>query len=144
MEKDARDLKRGRKEQQMKGTILVIDDNEALQELVREILESRGYLVHQATRALDGIALAKTLQPDLILMDIELPDLNGLCAVKVLRSDLTTDAIPVAAFTASDTKADREAARQVGCVGYIAKPFQVNAFLETVAALLRQPTPLRC
>lgn len=127
---------------EVKGTILVVDDNEALQQLVREILESEGYQVHQATRALDGIALAKLLQPALILMDNELPDLNGLLAVKLLKNALVTRDIPVAALTALDTEADREAARQAGCVDYIAKPFRVNTFLETVAALLRQPVPL--
>lgn len=124
----------------MKRTILVVDDNEVMQKLVREILENQGYRVLQATRALDGISLAKAQRPDLILMDIELPDLNGLFAVKVLRRDPATAAIAVAAFTAYDTKADREAARQAGCVGYIAKPFHLDAFLLTVAASLRRPS----
>ncbi|HWQ68979.1 MAG TPA: response regulator [Patescibacteria group bacterium] len=127
---------------EVKAAISVIDDNEAMQEWVRDILESQGYRVYQTTRALDGIALVKTVRPDLILMGFELPEPNGLPAVKVLKSDRAASDIPVAAFTSFDAEADREAARQAVCVAYIAKPFHVDAVLETVAALLRQLAPL--
>lgn len=119
-----------------KGTILVVDDNELNLELVRELLEGQGYQVHQAMRALDGISLAQSIRPDLILMDIRLPKLDGLSAVRRLKADPATAAIPVLALTASAMEGDERKAFEAGCDGYLTKPLNLLIFQDTLRRFL--------
>jgi len=106
------------------------------------LLESAGHTVIKSTDAEAGVTLAKTEQPDLILMDIQLPGMDGLQATVLLKKDEATRSIPVIALTALVMKGDEERILAVGCDGYIAKPISYREFLATVAEQLaaRQPT----
>jgi two-component system, cell cycle response regulator DivK len=116
--------------------ILVVEDNVANMKLATFILESAGYAVLAATNAEVGLSLAREQRPDLILMDIQLPDMDGLQATGLLKADPTTRAIPVIALTALAMKGDEERIRAAGCDGYIAKPLAYKSFLTTIAAHL--------
>src|SRR5437879_1701596 len=108
--------------------ILVIEDNDKNLKLVRDILQFKGYRTIEATRALEGIALAGQHQPDLILMDIQLPDLDGVAALGRLRADPLTAPIRVAAITAFAMRGDEERLVAAGFDGYLVKPIDVRAF----------------
>ena len=116
--------------------VLVIEDNSSNMTLATFLLESVGHTVLSATDAEAGLALARAEQPELILMDIQLPDMDGLEATSMLKADDATRAIPVIALTALAMKGDEERIRAAGCDGYIAKPISYQAFLATVAAQL--------
>lgn len=116
--------------------ILVIEDNPANMTLAVFLLKSGGYAVLSATDAEAGLTLARAEQPDLILMDIQLPGMDGLAATSILKKDETTRAIPVIALTALAMKGDEERIRAAGCDGYIAKPIRFQEFLATVAIQL--------
>ena len=103
------------------------------------LLQSAGHMVLRATDAEGGVTLARDGQPDLILMDIQLPGMDGLEATALLKRDDATRAIPVIALTALAMKGDEERIRAAGCDGYIAKPMNYQEFLKTVAAQLVQP-----
>ena len=118
------------------ATILLVEDNPANMTLAIFLLESAGHVVVSATTAEAGIALARTERPALILMDIQLPGMDGLQATALLKGDAMTQAIPVLALTALAMKGDEERIRAAGCDGYIAKPINYQAFLATVAAQL--------
>ena len=118
------------------ATILVVEDNPANMTLAVFLLESAGHTVVSATDAVAGLALARQRQPDLILMDIQLPGMDGLEATLLLKSADATRAIPVVALTALAMKGDEERIRAAGCDGYIAKPIRYKEFLETVATQL--------
>ena len=105
------------------------------------LLESAGYAVLRATDAETGLTLARTKQPDLVLMDIQLPGMDGLQACALLKQDEATRAIPVIALTALAMKGDEERIRAAGCDGYIAKPLAYKDFLATVAAQLAAAPP---
>jgi two-component system cell cycle response regulator DivK len=115
------------------GTVLVIEDNPANMTLVVFLLESAGHRVLSATSAEDGLAIARSAQPDLILMDIHLPGMDGLAATALLKSDVSTKQIPVLALTALAMKGDEERIRAAGCDGYIAKPLEYRSFLDIIA-----------
>jgi two-component system cell cycle response regulator DivK len=100
------------------------------------LLESAGHTVLSATDAEAGLALARTEQPNLILMDIQLPGMDGLQATALLKGDDSTRAIPVIALTALAMKGDEERIRAAGCDGYIAKPMRYQDFLATIATQL--------
>lgn len=117
--------------------ILVIEDQPLNLELVRDLLEMGGYAVLQATNAEEGLALARTAQPDLILMDVGLPDLDGLTATRQLKEDPATQRIPVVALTAHAMKGDREKAQEAGCAGYLTKPLDTRTFLQQVSDYLK-------
>lgn len=120
--------------------IVLVEDNAANMKLATFLLESAGHVVLSATDAEAGLLLARTGQPDLILMDIQLPGMDGLAATAQLKGDETTRAIPVIALTALAMKGDEERIRAAGCDGYIAKPLAYKEFLATVAAcLVAQP-----
>lgn len=112
--------------------ILVIEDQPLNLELVRDLLELGGYAVLQAATAEEGLALARTAQPDLILMDISLPGMDGLTATCRLKEDPATQQIPVVALTAHAMKGDPEKAQEAGCAGYLTKPIDTRTFLEQV------------
>lgn len=118
------------------ATVLVIEDNPANMTLATFLLENAGHQVLPATDAETGITIAKEKQPDLVLMDIQLPGMDGLHATAVLKKDEHTRRIPIIALTALAMKGDEERIRAAGCDGYIAKPLAYKEFLATVAAQL--------
>jgi two-component system cell cycle response regulator DivK len=118
--------------------VLVVEDNSANMTLAVFLLQSAGHTVVSATDAEAGLTLARDEQPNLILMDIQLPGMDGLQATVLLKGDKATGAIPVIALTALAMKGDEERIRAAGCDGYIAKPMRYQDFLTTVAAQLAQ------
>jgi two-component system cell cycle response regulator DivK len=118
--------------------VLVVEDNPANMTLSTFLLESVGHSVLKATDAEMGLALAGSEQPDLILMDIQLPGMDGLRATAVLKADAKTQRIPVIALTALAMKGDEERIRAAGCDGYIAKPLAYKEFLATISAELEK------
>ena len=121
------------------GTVLVVEDNAANMTLAVFLLQSAGHTVLSATDAEAGLTLARDSRPDLILMDIQLPGMDGLEATRMLKLDHTTRAIPVIALTALAMKGDEERIRAAGCDGYIAKPLAYRDFLASVAGQLASP-----
>ena len=119
------------------ATILVVEDNPTNMKLATTLLEAAGHSVLTATDAEAGLTLARAEMPDLILMDIQLPGMDGLEATVQLKSDEATRAIPVIALTALAMKGDEERIRAVGCDGYIAKPMRYKEFQATIAAQLQ-------
>jgi two-component system, cell cycle response regulator DivK len=120
------------------ATILVVEDNPANMTLATFLLQSVGHTVLSTTDAEAGLNLARDEQPHLILMDIQLPGMDGLKATALLKGDNATRAIPVIALTALAMAGDEERIRAAGCDGYIAKPFAYREFLATIAAQLLQ------
>jgi two-component system cell cycle response regulator DivK len=118
--------------------ILIVEDNAANMKLATFILESANHTVIAATDAEAGLTLARDQCPDLILMDIQLPGMDGLEATALLKQEPITRAIPVIALTALAMKGDEERIRAAGCDGYIAKPLDYKAFLATVKTHLEQ------
>ena len=118
--------------------ILVVEDNPDNMELTVLLLESAGHTVLSAADAEAGLTLARDELPNLIVMDIQLPGMDGLEATALLKRDEATRAIPVIALTALAMKGDEERIRAAGCDGYIAKPMGIQDFLTTVAAHLAQ------
>ena len=119
------------------NTILIVEDNEKNMKLVRDVLQVKGYRTLEAGSAEDGIRLAIEHKPDLVLMDIQLPGMNGIDALGVLRKDATTAGIPVIAVTASVMQQDRKLITEAGFDGYIGKPINLKEFLSTVQQMLR-------
>jgi len=118
------------------ATVLIVEDNPANMTLAVFLLESAGHRVLTAKDAEAGLALARSSHPDLILMDIQLPGMDGLAATTQLKADPATRAIPVIALTALAMKGDEERIRAAGCDGYIGKPMRYKEFLATVAVHL--------
>lgn len=121
------------------ATILIIEDNDSNLRLARLLLESASHEVLAATDAEAGLTVARTKRPDLILMDIQLPGMDGLEATRLLKLDEATRSIPVIAVTALAMKGDEERIRAVGCDGYIAKPLRYKELLAMVASHLVRP-----
>ena len=117
-------------------TVLVVEDNATNMKLSTFLLESADYTVIAATNAETGLMLAREEHPDLILMDIQLPGMDGLQATALLKADEATQEIPVIALTALAMKGDEERILAAGCDGYIAKPLDYKDFLAVVAATL--------
>ena len=115
------------------ATVLVVEDTPANMTLAVFLLQSAGHTVLTATDAEAGLTLARAGRPDLILMDIQLPGMDGLEATHLLKEDAGTRAIPVIALTALAMKGDEERIRAAGCDGYIAKPMAYRDFLAVVA-----------
>jgi two-component system cell cycle response regulator DivK len=116
--------------------VLIVEDNSANMTLAVFLLQSAGHSVLSARDAEAGLTLARDEQPDLILMDIQLPGMDGLQATALLKRDDATRGIPVIALTALAMKGDEERIRAAGCDGYIAKPMRYQEFLATIAAQL--------
>jgi two-component system cell cycle response regulator DivK len=116
--------------------VLVVEDNPANMSLATFLLESAGHTVYAGVTAEAGLTIARLEQPDLILMDIQLPGMDGLQATTLLKNDPATSAIPVVALTALAMKGDEERIRAAGCDGYIAKPMHYRNFLSIVTAQL--------
>ena len=125
----------------MGKTILIVEDNELNMKLFHDLLEAHGYATIQTNNGLQALDLARTHQPDLILMDIQLPEVSGLEVTKWLKEDETLRHIPVIAITAFAMKGDEERIRQGGCEAYISKPISVVKFIETVRTYLGEGEP---
>jgi two-component system, cell cycle response regulator DivK len=124
------------------ATILVVDDEELVRELAAEALALGGHTVLTAASSVEGIELARARHPDLILMDMALPDMTGVEAVRVLREDSATHRIPIVALTGGTSLAASELIR-AGCIAYIAKPVTVDELERIVTDLLRVTAPRR-
>jgi two-component system cell cycle response regulator DivK len=120
----------------MKKTVLIVEDNDLNMKLFNDLLEAHGYATLKTADGIEAIELARTHKPDLILMDIQLPEVSGLEVTKWIKEDEALKAIPVIAVTAFAMKGDEERIRQGGCEAYISKPISVVKFLETVQAYL--------
>jgi len=122
----------------MKELILIVEDNDKNLKLARDLLRFHGFDTIEATSAEDGISLAHERKPDLVLMDIQLPGMDGVSALHKLREDEETAAIPVVALTASVMKEDRERFDKAGFDGFITKPISVKAFPDQVRSYMRE------
>ena len=116
--------------------ILIVEDHEKNRKLARDVLGHRGYRVAEAETGEDGVRLAGELRPDLVLMDIQLPGMSGIDALRQLRSDPATRDIPVMAVTASAMTHDRQKIMAAGFDGYQSKPISVRPFVDAVEQLL--------
>lgn len=120
----------------MAKKILIVEDNELNMKLFHDLLESKGYDIVQTRDGMEALKIARAQLPDLILMDIQLPEVSGLEVTKWLKEDDNLKHIPVVAVTAFAMKGDEEKIREGGCEAYIAKPISVTNFLETVEQFL--------
>ncbi|MCB1438406.1 MAG: response regulator [Nitratireductor sp.] len=120
----------------MAKTVMIVEDNELNMKLFNDLLEAKGYATIQTRNGMEALDLARAHKPDLILMDIQLPEVSGLEVTKWLKEDDALHHIPVIAVTAFAMKGDEERIRQGGCEAYISKPISVARFLETVATYL--------
>jgi two-component system cell cycle response regulator DivK len=120
----------------MGKTILIVEDNDLNMKLFNDLLQAHGYQTLQTKDGREALKLARDNRPDLILMDIQLPEISGLEITRLLKADDELKAIPVIAVTAFAMKGDEEKIREGGCEGYIAKPISVASFLQTVAKFL--------
>jgi two-component system cell cycle response regulator DivK len=118
------------------STVLIIEDNEKNMKLARDVLQVKGYQTLEAATGEEGVRLAKEKLPDLVLMDIQLPGINGIDAFKQLRADPKTARIPVVALTASVTPTDRSAITAAGFDAFVSKPISLKEFLDTVKRLV--------
>jgi two-component system cell cycle response regulator DivK len=121
----------------MDKTVLVVEDNDINMRLFHDVLEARGYNVLQATDGTEGWHIAREHRPDLILIDIQLPDVSGLDVIKWLKDDESLKSIPVIAITAFATDGHEEKIRGGGCDAYIVKPISIPSFLQTVERLAK-------
>ena len=120
----------------MAKTILIVEDNELNMKLFNDLLQAHGYDTVQTKDGRDAMDLARSHHPDLIVMDIQMPEISGLEIARALKADAKLKHIPIIAVTACAMKGDEEKIRQGGCEGYIAKPISVPHFLQTVARFL--------
>jgi two-component system, cell cycle response regulator DivK len=117
-------------------SILIVEDNEKNMKLVRDVLQAKGYKTIEAVTGEDGVRLAREHHPALVLMDIQLPGINGIEALRQLRADPATASIPVIAVTASVMASDRRNITDAGFDGYVGKPLNLKEFLDAVARSL--------
>src|SRR3954464_15132309 len=117
-------------------TVLIVEDNELNMKLFNDLLEAHGYFTLQTKDGVEALRLARTHRPDLILMDIQLPEVSGLEVTKWLKEDDDLRSIPIIAVTAFAMKGDEERIRQGGCEAYFPKPISVPRFIETIKSYL--------
>lgn len=120
----------------MPKTVLIVEDNDLNMKLFRDLLEAHGYSTLEARDGIEGLKLARENRPDLILMDIQLPEVSGLEVAKWMKEDDHLCEIPIIAVTAFAMKGDEDKIRQGGCEAYLAKPISLTTFLETVERYL--------
>ena len=120
------------------STILIVEDNEKNMKLARDVLQSRGYATLEAVTGEDGVRIAIEKKPDLVLMDIQLPGINGIEALRRVREAPDCARIPIVAFTASVMSTDRSQITEAGFDGFIGKPINLKEFLETVKRVLEK------
>jgi two-component system cell cycle response regulator DivK len=118
------------------SSILIVEDNDKNMKLARDILNAKGYHTIEAVTGEEGVKLAKEKVPDLVLMDIQLPGINGIEAFRQIRADAKTARIPVVALTASVTPTDRSEINAAGFDAFIGKPISLKEFVETVKRLI--------
>ena len=123
----------------MAKTVLIVEDNELNMKLFHDLLDAHGYGTVQARNGMDALELARQHRPDLILMDIQLPEVSGLEVTKWLKDDESLKHIPVIAVTAFAMKGDEERIREGGCEAYLSKPISVVKFIETIKHFLGSP-----
>jgi len=123
----------------MTKTVLIVEDNELNMKLFHDLLEAHGIGTIETRNGLDVMAIAREKTPDLILMDIQLPEVSGLDVIKWLKNDDALKHIPVIAVTAFAMKGDEEKIRQGGCEDYISKPISVSRFIEVIKTYLDKP-----
>ena len=116
--------------------MLIVEDNELNMKLFRDLLEAHGYVTFQSPDGQDALEKARTVRPDLVLMDIQLPVISGLDVAKAMKADDELKNIPIIAVTAFAMKGDEEKIRQGGCEAYLSKPISLTSFLETVERYL--------
>ena len=116
----------------MSKTVLIVEDNELNMKLFSDLLDANGYATVQSRNGVEAVELARHHRPDLILMDIQLPEVSGLQVTQWIKDDDDLRHIPVIAITAFAMKGDEEKIRQGGCEAYLSKPISVVKFLETV------------
>jgi two-component system, cell cycle response regulator DivK len=116
----------------MAKTVLIVEDNELNMNLFRDLLEAHGYQTSGTSNGFEALDLVRKLHPDLILMDIQLPQVSGLEVTRWIKDDPELRAIPVVAVTAFAMKGDEERIREGGCEAYLSKPISVGKFIETV------------
>jgi two-component system cell cycle response regulator DivK len=121
----------------MSDLVLIVEDNEKNLKLARDLLNYHGFTTIEATNAEDGVALARQRVPGLVLMDIQLPGMDGVSALEKLRADVATAKIPVVAMTASVMKEDRERFDKAGFDGFITKPIDVKSFPDQIRGYLK-------
>jgi two-component system cell cycle response regulator DivK len=124
-------------------SVLVVEDNDLNMKLFHDVLEAGGYNVLQATDGMEGWRMAREHRPDLILMDIQLPEVSGLEVTKWLKDDETLKSIPVIAITAFAMAGDKVKILEGGCDAYISKPFSIPDFLQTVERFAKRPVAER-
>ena len=122
--------------QRMPRKVLIVEDNELNMKLFNDLLEAHGYLTLQTKDGVEALRMARQYRPDLILMDIQLPEVSGLEVTKWLKEDEDLRSIPVVAVTAFAMKGDEQKIRDGGCEAYIAKPISVASFMRTVERFL--------
>ncbi|MDR3372542.1 MAG: response regulator [Ancalomicrobiaceae bacterium] len=120
----------------MAKSVLIVEDNELNMKLFHDLLEAHGYRTLQTRNGFEAMEIARAEHPDLILMDIQLPEVSGLEVTKWIKEDDALKSIPVIAVTAFAMKGDEERIRQGGCEAYLSKPISVVKFLETVKSYL--------
>ena len=120
----------------MNEKILIVEDNPVNLELVTDLLEAEGFSVYAACSAEEALRAARAIRPDLILMDLSLPGMDGLAATKTLQTDPATSHCPVVALTAHAMKGDADLARRAGCKGYLTKPIDTRTFVASVRGYL--------
>ncbi|MHA1548531.1 MAG: response regulator [Alphaproteobacteria bacterium] len=116
----------------MSKTVLIVEDNELNMKLFNDLLEASGYATLQTRSGLEALDIARQRKPDLILMDIQLPEVSGLEVTKWIKEDDELKTIPIIAVTAFAMKGDEERIRQGGCEDYLSKPISVTKFIETI------------
>lgn len=121
--------------------VLIVEDNEKNMKLARDLLQYHGFATIEATNAEDGLVMARERQPRLVLMDIQLPGMDGVSALEQLRKDAVTSKIPVVAMTASVMKEDRERFDKAGFDGFITKPIDVKRFPDQVREAMEKGRP---
>jgi two-component system cell cycle response regulator DivK len=121
----------------MAKTVLIVEDNELNMKLFNDLLEAHGYVTLKTADGIQAIELARQHRPNLILMDIQLPEVSGLDVTRWLKEDEDLKSIPVVAVTAFAMKGDEERIRKGGCEAYLSKPISVAKFLETVRTYAR-------
>lgn len=121
-------------------TVLIVEDNELNMKLFHDLLDAHGYATLQTRNGMDALEIARAHKPDLVLMDIQLPEVSGLEVTRWLKDDDALSSIPVVAVTAFAMKGDEERIRQGGCEAYLSKPISVGTFMATVRQFIGEAT----
>lgn len=120
------------------GTILYVEDNSDNRMLIRRVLSAEGYTIHEAQNAREALDVLKTLHPDLILMDINMPDMDGYTLTAHIRALPNLGLIPIVALTANVMRGDRERSLEAGCDGYIQKPVDIDTLTQQIERFLKR------